>query len=81
MQTTVLPPSPAAGTRSGTISASAPNMASTTRYPVRARAAQAAGSRGLRILPSGARTSMARKTPALFGDLGLQHTTYTEVGA
>ena len=35
-----LPPSPAAGTLSGTICARAPSMVSKTRYPVRARAAQ-----------------------------------------
>src|SRR5262249_53923813 len=36
-------------------------------YPVSARAATGAGEIGLSTLPSGAETSMQRKTPALFG--------------
>ena len=63
----VLPPSPAAFTRSGSIMASAPNMQSTMRKPVRPRAAQAAGRMPLPIVPGGQITSMARNTPSLLG--------------
>src|SRR6185437_12436125 len=66
-QTTVFPPSPAAGMMCGTICASAPNIVSITRYPVSARAATGAGEVGFSTLPSGADTSIQRKTPALFG--------------
>jgi len=63
----VLPPSPAAFTRSGSIMASAPNMQSVMRKPVRPRAAHAAGSTPLPTVPGGQTTSMARNTPSLFG--------------
>src|SRR5262249_61057690 len=63
----VLPPSPAAFTRLGSIIASAPNMQSTMRKPVNPRAAQAAGSTALPIVPGGQITSIARNTPSLLG--------------
>ena len=65
----VLPPSEQANTLSGSICASAPNMQSTMRKPVRPRAAQAAGNTALAIVPGGAVTSIARNTPSLFGIL------------
>src|ERR1700687_601324 len=67
MDTPVLPPSPAALTLSGNIMASAPNMQSTMRKPVRPRAAQAAGNTPLATVPGGQITSMARNTPSLLG--------------
>ena len=69
MEIPVLPPSEAANTRSGSIMASAPKQQSTMRKPVRPRAAQAAGSTALAIVPGGAITSIARNTPSLFGML------------
>jgi len=63
----VLPPSELANTWSGSIWASAPNMQSTMRNPVRPRAAQAAGNTALAIVPGGAVTSIARNTPSLLG--------------
>ena len=67
IDTPVLPPSEAANTWSGSIFASAPNMQSTMRNPVRPRAAQAPGSTMLAIVPSGAVTEIARNTPSLVG--------------
>src|SRR6516225_6411431 len=71
----VLPPSEPANTLSGSIWASAPNMQSTMRNPVRPRAAQAAGNTAFAIVPGGAVTSIARNTPSLFGilDIGRQY--------
>ena len=66
----VLPPSEAANTRSGSIIARQPKAQSTMRKPVRPRAAQAAGSTPLAIVPGGAITSIARNTPSLFGMFG-----------
>ena len=43
------------------------------RKPVRPRAAQAAGSTTLAMVPGGALTSIARNTPSLFGMSGEQH--------
>src|ERR1700724_912533 len=73
IETPVLPPSELAKTLSGSICDSAPNMQSTMRKPVRPRAAQAAGSTPLAMVPGGAVTSMARKTPLVVGDVGRQH--------
>ena len=42
-------------------------MQSTMRKPVRPRAAQAAGSTPLAMVPGGQITSIARNTPSLFG--------------
>src|SRR5688572_1670609 len=70
MEIPVLPPSEAAKTRSGTIIARAPKQQSTMRKPVSPRAAQAAGSTALAMVPGGATTSIARNTPSLFGMLG-----------
>src|SRR5436309_2278961 len=67
IETPTLPPSEAANTRSGSISASAPNIVSTMRNPVRPRAAQLAGRTAFAIVPAGAVTSIARKTPSLLG--------------
>src|ERR671924_797315 len=67
MEMPVLPPSEAAKTLSGTIIARAPKQQSTIRKPVRPRAAVAPGNTTLAIVPGGAITSMARKTPSLFG--------------
>src|SRR5260370_17709807 len=69
IETPVLPPSELAKTLSGSICDSAPNMQSTMRKPVRPRAAQAAGSTPLAMVPGGAVTSMARTPPSLFGML------------
>src|SRR5215510_12963364 len=63
----VFPPSEAAKTRSGSIIASAPKTQSTIRKPVRPRAAVAAGSTQLAIVPGGATTCTARWKPSLFG--------------
>ena len=63
----VLPPSEAAKTFSGSIIASAPKAQSTMRKPVSPRAAQAAGSTALVMVPGGAETVMARNTPSLLG--------------
>ncbi len=65
----MLPPSEPANTLSGSIRESAPNMQSTMGKPVRPRAAQAAGKTALAMVPAGAVTSIARKTPSLFGML------------
>ena len=67
MDTPVLPPSEQANTLSGAHCASAPKAQSTMRKPVSPRAAQAAGSTALAMVPGGAVTSMARNTPSLFG--------------
>src|SRR5690349_16542354 len=67
IETPTLPPSEAAKTLSGSIRASAPNMASTMRNPVSPRAAQEAGSTQFAMVPDGAVTSIARKTPSLLG--------------
>jgi hypothetical protein len=56
----VLPPSDAAIERCGSIRASAPKQVSIIRKPVRPRAADAAGSTPLAIVPGGAITSIAR---------------------
>src|ERR1051325_2507602 len=53
--------------RSGSILASAPNMQSTMRKPVRPRAAQAAGKTPCATVPAGAVTLIARETPSLGG--------------
>ncbi len=74
----VLPPSLAAKTLSGTSIASAPKQQSTMRNPVRPRAAQAAGSTALAIVPGGAITSIARNTPSLLGML-TESTDFTAV--
>ena len=63
----VLPPSEAANTFSGSIIASAPKAQSTMRNPVSPRAAHAAGSTALVMVPGGAATVMARNTPSLLG--------------
>src|SRR6266849_11164828 len=67
MEIPVLPPSDAAHTRSGSISASAPKQQSTMRKPVSPRAAVAAGSTQLAMVPGGAITLTARWKPSLFG--------------
>ena len=63
----VTPPSPAAGILSGTICANTPSSTSMARQPTMARAAQAAGGRGLTMVPSGRRISIARAKPSKFG--------------
>ena len=60
MEMPVLPPSEAANTRSGSITANAPKQQSTMRKPVRPRAAVAAGSTQLAMVPGGAITWIAR---------------------
>src|SRR2546422_2527186 len=67
MEMPVFPPSEAAKTRSGSIIARAPKTQSTMRKPVRPRAAVAAGSTQLAIVPGGAMTCTARWKPSLFG--------------
>ena len=67
-------------TLSGSICASAPNMQSIMRKPVSPRAAQAAGSTPLAIVPGGAITSIARNKPSLFGMLVRQHRPDARVG-
>src|SRR6476659_7833551 len=61
----VLPPSDAAYTRSGYSCANAPKQQSTPRKPVSPRAAHAAGSLPLVIVPGGAITLIGRNTPSL----------------
>src|ERR1700722_13175144 len=74
----VLPPSDAAYTRSGYSCASAPKQQSTPRNPVSPRAAHAAGSLPLVIVPAGAITLIGRNTPSLFGML-IDSTDFTAV--
>ncbi len=69
----VLPPSEPANTWSGSIWASAPNMQSTMRKPVRPRAAQAAGSTALAIVPGGAIDLDGAEHALIVRDLGRQH--------
>ncbi len=78
MVSPVLPPSEAAITRSGYSCASAPNAQSTPRKPVSPRAAQAAGSLPLVMVPGGAITLIGRNTPSLFGML-IDSTDFTAV--
>ena len=78
----VLPPSPHAMTRPGYSIASAPSAQSNMRNPVRPRAAQAAGSRALAMVPAGAVTLMQRNTPSLFGMFsGKMHFTAVKLAA
>src|SRR4026209_391757 len=65
MLTSVLPPSEAAITRSGSIWASAPKTVSIIRKPVSPRAAQAEGGTELAIVPGGGMTSVGREEVAL----------------
>ena len=63
----MLPPSPAASTRSGSRPARAPKTASTMRKPVTPRIDDAAGMTPLTIVPGGAITRSGRNRPAVFG--------------
>ena len=63
----VLPPSPAAGTRSGISCASAPLRASRIRKPVTPRIDDAAGITTSAIVPGFVITVTGRNAPAVFG--------------
>ena len=63
----VLPPSPAAATRSGSSWASAPLTASTTRNPVTPRIDEAPGITTSATVPGLVRTWIGRNAPAVFG--------------
>ena len=66
----MLAPLPAAITRSGSAPASAPRMASTIRWPVWARAADAAGNTAFTIVPCGALISIGASIPWFCGHSG-----------
>ena len=63
----VLPPSPAAGTREGTSCASAPLTASSTRKPVTPRIEDAPGITTSAIVPGFVSTWIGLKAPDVFG--------------